>query len=159
MIFWKWWTMIVLLVTALVASEYYIGVVDFIIQNDPTRITFMIGGLFLLATIYAGLLTRRVHVGKPVSDKDTSVLWFTSDALMSIGMVGTLLGFLMVLTSAFNDIDTSDVAAMQEVIGQLATGMGTALLTSLVGLVSSITLKAQLVMLDVANTGKVNETI
>ena len=75
-------------------------------------------------------------------------------------MIGTLLGFLMVLTSAFTDVDTSDVEAMQEVIGQLATGMGTALLTSLVGLISSTLLKVQLVMLDTANSlGNRNETL
>ena len=66
----------------------------------------------------------------------------------------------MVLTSAFTDIDTSDVEAMQEVIGQLTTGMGTALLTSLVGLISSTLLKVQLVMLDTANNlGNRDETL
>ena len=75
-------------------------------------------------------------------------------------MVGTLLGFLMVLTSSFQNIDVSNLDAMQTVIGQLAAGMGIALLTSLVGLVTSLSLKIQLVMLDSAiELGKGNETI
>jgi ABC-type long-subunit fatty acid transport system fused permease/ATPase subunit len=75
---------------------------------------------------------------------------------MSIGMVGTLLGFLIVLTSAFENVDTSDTQAMQDVIGQLASGMGTALLTSLMGLISSVILKFQLVMLEANNAGEDN---
>jgi hypothetical protein len=82
--------------------------------------------------------------------------WFIADAVMSIGMVGTLLGFLIVLTSAFENVDTSDTQAMQDVIGQLASGMGTALLTSLMGLISSVILKFQLVMLEANNAGEDN---
>ena len=73
--------------------------------------------------------------------------WFASDAVLSIGMVGTLFGFLMVLGQSFTDIDTSSVESMTDAIGILATGMSTALVTSLVGLIASLWLKLQLVIL------------
>ena len=60
----------------------------------------------------------------------------------------TLVGFLMVLGQAFADIDTSSTESMTAAIGTLATGMSTALVTSLVGLVTSIWLKYQLVILE-----------
>jgi hypothetical protein len=70
---------------------------------------------------------------------------------MSIGMVGTLIGFLIVLTTTFTDIDTTSAAAMKEVIGTLASGMGIALMTSLMGLITSIILKLQLVLMENSN--------
>ena len=69
------------------------------------------------------------------------VTTMSKDMVMSIGMVGTLIGFLIVLTTTFTDIDTTSAAAMKEVIGTLASGMGIALMTSLIGLISSIILK------------------
>ena len=63
-------------------------------------------------------------------------------------MVGTLFGFLLVLYSTFDGIDVSDTESMKKAIETLANGMGTALLTSLVGLVSSIVIKLQLVILE-----------
>jgi hypothetical protein len=160
MIFWKWWTLIVLVATALVSAELYLGVIDFVVNNDPTYISFGIFTLFAISTVVTGSWCFQLQRGNKVDSNQLSPVWFVSDALMSIGMIGTLLGFLMVLTSAFTDVDTSDVEAMQEVIGQLATGMGTALLTSLVGLISSTLLKVQLVMLDTANSlGNRDETL
>jgi hypothetical protein len=56
-----------------------------------------------------------------------------------------------VLTTTFVDIDTTSTQEMKRVIGTLASGMGIALLTSLCGLVSSILLKFELVLLDAEN--------
>jgi biopolymer transport protein ExbB/TolQ len=63
-------------------------------------------------------------------------------------MVGTLFGFLMVLGQSFSEIDTSSTESMTAAISLLATGMSTALVTSLVGLIASLWLKLQLVVLD-----------
>ena len=63
-------------------------------------------------------------------------------------MVGTLVGFLIVLTSTFTSIEGYTPEELKTVIGELASGMGIALITSLTGLLSSIILKFQLVLLD-----------
>ena len=80
--------------------------------------------------------------------KQTDLHWFASDAVLSLGMVGTLFGFLVVLGQSFGDIDTSSVASMTTAISKLASGMSTALVTSLVGLIASLWLKLQLVILE-----------
>ena len=154
MIFWKWWTSIVLVGASVFAGSYYLNIVSFVLENDPTYITVGIAVLFVLTTLWIGLLSWRVQNGAKLSENNTMPTWFIADAVMSIGMVGTLLGFLIVLTSAFQNVDTSDTQAMQDVIGQLASGMGTALLTSLMGLISSVVLKFQLVMLETDNAGE-----
>ena len=63
-------------------------------------------------------------------------------------MVGTLVGFLVVLTTTFTNITGYTPEELKDVIGALASGMGIALITSLTGLLSSIVLKFQLVLLD-----------
>lgn len=160
MIFWKWWTVIVLLTTSVVAGQWYFRIVNFVIDNDSTYLSLGIFGLFVATSTVVGHWCYRVQTGNTVDKATINPVWFISDLLMSLGMVGTLLGFLMVLTSSFQNIDVSNLDAMQTVIGQLAAGMGIALLTSLVGLVTSLSLKIQLVMLDSAiELGKGNETI
>lgn len=140
--FWKWWTVACLGLIGLGFGEYQFGLSDFLLGADNTYLTFVIIAIGVLATLSMLLKWR----GMP--GKENSMLWFLADAVLSIGMVGTLVGFLMVLGQAFADIDTSSTESMTAAIGTLATGMSTALVTSLVGLVTSIWLKYQLVILE-----------
>lgn len=154
-IFWKWWSTIIIFFFSLYYVQYKLSIIEFIILNDPTYITFAVFAVFILTTLAIGYYSYKLQFqNKHPSESRLSPLWFSADAVMSLGMVGTLLGFLMVLTSAFQNVDTSSAEAMKEVIGQLAKGMGTALLTSLAGLIASIILKFQLVMLESANDNK-----
>lgn len=66
-------------------------------------------------------------------------------------MVGTLVGFITVLSTAFGDVDAANPEQLKQILSVIATGMGTALVTTLVGLVSSLILKTQLVQLEEAN--------
>tara|TARA_B100000780_G_C21074651_1_gene432583 strand:- start:157 stop:624 length:468 start_codon:yes stop_codon:yes gene_type:complete len=152
MVFWKWWTTIV--IVALMASilEYYIGASSFIWERDSTKISVLILGIFTVVSMFIGYYSYQIQFkSKKVTDGRLQPLWYFSETVMSVGMVGTLVGFLMVLTTTFVDIDTTSTQEMKRVIGDLASGMGIALLTSLCGLVSSILLKFQLVLLDAEN--------
>tara|TARA_B100001093_G_C26332593_1_gene802509 strand:- start:62 stop:523 length:462 start_codon:yes stop_codon:yes gene_type:complete len=147
MTFWKWWTSIVILALSLGFIQYNIDILGFIYENDPTRITMLIAFIFLLSTIKVGIESWKRQFSYDNQD-ELSMIWFISDAVMSIGMIGTLVGFIIVLTTTFTEIDTTSAQAMKEVISKLAQGMGIALLTTLTGLVTSVILKLQLVMLD-----------
>ena len=68
--------------------------------------------------------------------------------VISLGMIGTVVGFIYMLYSVFTGIDLSDTSNLQESLAMMAKGMGTALLTTLVGLVSSVLIKCQLVMVE-----------
>ena len=111
-------------------------------EADSTLLTFVILGVTLVTSATMGLRSKKM-VGQY-----NNMSWFLSDAVLSLGMVGTLFGFLIVLDSAFTEIDTSSTESMTEAIGVLASGMSTALVTSLVGLLSSLWLKLQLVILE-----------
>jgi flagellar motor component MotA len=74
--------------------------------------------------------------------------WYMSEMLLSLGMVGTVIGFIYMLSTMFTDINVQDINSVQYALGQMATGMGTALWTTLTGLICSILLKLQLVYMD-----------
>ena len=139
--FWKIWTVFVLMLLA-TALGYYWGAVDFMINNDFTYLSFV-----NIAILY-GFTVNIMYKAFTKNMETTDSEWFLSDAVLSIGMVGTLSGFLVVLYSTFQGLDPSNTDSMRTAIETLASGMGTALLTSLVGLISSLIMKYQLVTLE-----------
>ena len=68
--------------------------------------------------------------------------------VISLGMIGTVVGFIYMLYSVFTGIDLSDTSNLQDSLAMMAKGMGTALLTTLVGLISSVLIKCQLVVVE-----------
>ena len=139
--FWKIWTIAVLMGFA-GAVGVYLNAHTFILENDFTYLSFVNIGILVLFTTVCLVQTFM----KSFKTSDTQ--WFFADAVLSLGMVGTLAGFLAVLYSTFQGLDVSDTDSMKAAIETLATGMGTALLTSLVGLVSSLLMKFQLVIIE-----------
>ena len=139
--FWKIWTVLVLMILA-TALGYYWGAVDFMINNDFTYLSFV-----NIAILY-GFTVNVMYKAFTKNMETTDGEWFLSDAVLSIGMVGTLSGFLVVLYSTFQGLDPSNTDSMRTAIETLASGMGTALLTSLVGLIASLIMKYQLVTLE-----------
>lgn len=142
MAFWKWWTTVNVGVIALALSEYYFSSLSYIYQTDTTGICVAIA-LVAIAFIFSLLFTWR-----KLPNNENHVYWYASEAVLSLGMVGTLVGFLIVLGQAFSNINPQDVASMTAAISTLASGMATALITSLCGLTTSIWLKLQLIILE-----------
>ncbi|HSR62400.1 MAG TPA: MotA/TolQ/ExbB proton channel family protein [Gammaproteobacteria bacterium] len=73
--------------------------------------------------------------------------WFSADAMIKMGLLGTIIGFILMLSSVANITDF-DVTTMQKVLKQMSSGMGTALYTTLAGLTFSMLAAAQYQMLD-----------
>jgi hypothetical protein len=73
--------------------------------------------------------------------------WFCVDMLLKLGLIGTIIGFVLMLSSV-TDSDTFDVTTMQKILRDMSSGMGTALYTTLAGLVGSILLGLQYLLLD-----------
>ena len=92
---------------------------------------FLIIGLFIINTLSIGY--KIYH--KKKYHRYYEMEWFFSDSVISLGMVGTIIGFIYMLFSVFSSIDISDSAKMTEVLAEMSIGMSTALLTTLVGLI------------------------
>ena len=92
------------------------------------------------ATTLVGMLVSRAK-----SSHDLG--WFLADILLKLGLLGTIVGFILMLGSVA-DTASLDVNTMQKVLKQMSNGMGTALYTTLAGLMGSMTLGAQYLILD-----------
>ena len=73
--------------------------------------------------------------------------WFIADIMIKMGLLGTIVGFILMLGSVSNLRDF-DVTTMQKVLSYMSSGMGTALYTTLAGLVCSMLAATQYLMLD-----------
>lgn len=73
--------------------------------------------------------------------------WFVSDMMLKLGLLGTIIGFIFMLGSVANIADF-DVSNMQKILQHMSNGMGTALYTTLAGLICSILSAMQYHMID-----------
>lgn len=73
--------------------------------------------------------------------------WFVSDMMLKLGLLGTIIGFIFMLGSVANIADF-DVSNMQKILQHMSNGMGTALYTTLAGLICSILAATQYHMID-----------
>jgi len=140
--FLKWWLFVILIIMG-IATSIYFDFGNFLYENDFTKISLLIAALFAASTSSIGykLWTKKDH---HTYDKE----WFVSEMVISLGMIGTVVGFIYMLYSVFTGIDLSDTSNLQDSLAMMAKGMGTALLTTLVGLISSVLIKCQLVVVE-----------
>ncbi len=73
--------------------------------------------------------------------------WFVSDVLLSLGLLGTVIGFIAML-DPIASLDGSDQAALKSALAAMSGGMAIALYTTLVGLSSAVWLKLQGFLLE-----------
>ncbi|UJS25485.1 MotA/TolQ/ExbB proton channel family protein [Thiothrix winogradskyi] len=73
--------------------------------------------------------------------------WFITGALIKLGMLGTVIGFVMMLGS-MTHLDALDITQVQTLMSQMTQGMKIALNTTIIGLVGSMLLGIQYLMLD-----------
>jgi len=72
---------------------------------------------------------------------------FVSDALLKLGLLGTVVGFILMLMP-IGEIKEFDPSLMQRLLMEMSGGMAVALYTTLAGLVTSTLLKLQYHVLD-----------
>ena len=73
--------------------------------------------------------------------------WFMTDLMIKLGLLGTIIGFVLMLGSVSNVTDF-DVSTMQSILKNMSSGMGTALYTTFAGLICSILAGIQYHLLD-----------
>jgi hypothetical protein len=76
---------------------------------------------------------------------------FASDTLMKFGLLGTIIGFIMML-APIGALDPENKAAIRSSMSLMSEGMAVAMYTTLAGLAASILLKVQYGMLDSATS-------
>ena len=147
----KWWLIFCLALLATGVSGYF-NLHNILYVADTTKLSFLILGLCLITSIWIGRKTYQVGV-KDDYGQSAEVGWFISESCLALGMIGTVIGFLLMLGTAFSDLDVTSSKALQTALASMAVGMSTALYTTLIGLVCSLIIKVQLVNLEVALEG------
>lgn len=139
--FLTWWLIFSTQVVLINLALFLFPGFQFLIENDITYISFIILVVFLFASLFVGwkVYTKSDQFEGP---------WFSAESCMTLGMIGTVIGFIYMLSNNFADIDPQNITIMKKVIGDMAQGMGTALLTTLVGLISSLCVKVQIIVAE-----------
>ncbi len=87
-----------------------------------------------------GLLLERTH-------GPHTTAWWVNGIQLKLGLLGKVIGF-SILALTIGEVQSFDPAQSQELLRSLTTGLGVALLTTMVGLVGNILLGLQLTRLD-----------
>jgi hypothetical protein len=120
--------------------SYHMGLFGLLASADVTGISFVIISIHLIAMLGIGIATLINYTAS------NNVFWFISEAQLGLGMIGTLVGFVIMFSTVFLGITSPEEISMA--LGSIASGVGTALWTTLAGLVSSLLIKATLVNLE-----------
>ncbi|MEZ5931280.1 MAG: MotA/TolQ/ExbB proton channel family protein [Alphaproteobacteria bacterium] len=73
--------------------------------------------------------------------------WFVADVLLSLGLLGTVIGFIAML-APISQLESGDQAALKAALTAMSAGMAIALYTTLAGLIGAVWLKVQGFLLD-----------
>ncbi len=73
--------------------------------------------------------------------------WFITETMTKLGLLGTVIGFLVMLTALVGS-NQLELTAMQSILRDMASGMGIKIIATVVGLLTNIVLALQWLMLD-----------
>jgi len=140
----KWWLLVVLTAAGVVIVNYFDGI-QFVYNNDLTKLSFVIAGLFLLTSAVVGYKIFTNGDGKYQSYEAE---WLVSEHLLSLGLLGTVCSLAYSFYVGFQNLDIGNVESAQNVIAALSSGLSAAFMTTIVGLSLSMILKSQLVIAE-----------
>lgn len=118
----------------------------------PGLVTDHIRSLVTKATVQGGGRIDQTLLLRTLADRlrgSNGFGGFASDTLMKLGLLGTIIGFIIML-APIAGLDVSDKLAMKSSMGLMSDGMAIAMYTTLAGLVGSILVRIQYYMLDTA---------
>lgn len=134
--FYIWWITNLFVVSGLFWA-WYQGIVAKIWHDDITMITSMLLALYFITTGIIGY----VAYTKDYANKLVDTAWFLSEQMLALGMLGTVIGFIYLLTSGVTSASVTDPASLATLLGNMSVGLGIALYTNATGIISSLVTK------------------
>src|SRR5499433_44522 len=116
----------------------------------PGQVTDHIRNLILKADLQGGHRLDQTLLLRGLADAlrgPNQLGSFASDALLKLGLLGTVIGFILML-APIAGLDAADRASVKSSMGLMSDGMAVAMYTTLSGLIGSILLQTQYYMLD-----------
>lgn len=158
-LFLKWWLLFTLIVVGTIFAHHG-GFFEYLYAKDKSYLSFVILALFYFMSCWCGVktwnLSRQSGVGELSQAQQNhfsrmeEIGWFSSSLCQNVGMIGTVVGFMMMLGN-FANVNLNNLATIQGFIAEMGLGMSTALSTTLTGLICSSLLQLQYFNLSQAN--------
>ena len=104
----KWWLIFCLTLLGMCTCVYF-NIHKDLYAADVTRLSFLIISIFTCTSIWIGTKTYKVGIQQDYNQK-SDVGWFISESCLALGMVGTVTGFLIMLGTAFANVDVTNSA-------------------------------------------------
>lgn len=139
-IFLVWWAIFCIQLLLLAISAYFNLHLVFLL-SDITYISSIIFVVYILTSLYIGFRIAKRKFSNEIS-------WFITDSFTTLGLLGTVIGLIFILGKALVNVDVSNIETMKTAIVIMSSGMSTALLTTLAGLIATLSIKLQLVVQD-----------
>lgn len=133
----RWWiTFTIMLI--IIGTALFAGLAQLIVGGDRTFISWVVLAMFLGVSIHLGY-----KVYKNPQDIDYGVPDRGAEFCTALGLLGTIIGLTIALTGAFAEVDVSNHESLKSALVNISTGVSTALLTTLTGLVASLGIQFQ----------------
>jgi hypothetical protein len=134
--FVRWWILACCLI-AVVSGIFIAGGAQYLSENDPTGLSWVIVSILASGSAYYGVRLFKNE------NLDQGVMEYLSEVCTSLGLLGTVIGLIMMISGAFGGLDIDDPSSLKTALVAMSSGIGTALTTTLVGLTSSLVLGLQ----------------
>ena len=143
--FTKWFLLVAVTGTGLFFAEAK-GAISLIVQNDKSYLALLIMALFAVMTVRTGILSFHSDIAKDNERKELNkkaeLGWFTAEHFFSFGLLGTIIGLVLATGGSLDG-----AKPVSEIVAGLKTGLNTAFYTTICGIVFSILLQLQLLVL------------
>ena len=147
--FTKWFLLNAVMLTVVFFAEQR-GAISTIVKNDLSHISILIMVLYALVSIYVGklcYLADKINESKREEAKEflrkrSHVGWFAAEHFFSLGLLGTIIGLIFATQGS---LDSS--IPISEMVGGLKEGLNTAFYTTVCGIIFSLPLQVQLMIL------------
>ena len=147
--FTKWFLLNAVLLTTVFFAEAR-GAISLMVKSDISHLTIVIMTLYVLMSAFVGklcYLADKINKKKAEHDahklgKKADIAWFAAEHFFTLGLLGTVFGLCVATSTSLNEgTEVSDIVA------GLKAGLNTAFYTTICGIVFSLPLQAQLMIL------------
>jgi len=149
--FTKWFLLNAVFLTAVFFAETK-GAISLMVKNDVSYLTIVIMILYLIVSGMVGRLCYLAdkaggNTSKDIAERDrilrrSDVGWFAAEHFFSLGLLGTVLGLCVATATSLNE-----GSEISNIVHGLKTGLNTAFYTTICGIVFSLPLQVQLMIL------------
>lgn len=137
--FYIWWVTNLFVITGIYWAWHH-GIVATIWHDDVTMITSALSVMFVITNILVGYIAYT----RDFTNKLVDACWFLSEQMLALGMLGTVIGFIYLLSSGISSASVTDPSSLATLLASMSVGLGIALYTNAVGILASLITKGLL---------------